>query len=552
MTSIQIICLVVVVLLAALAGFLIIKKSSEKKVLKLVALVVLTALLVCYTILCKKHFELMSVLVVVYLALLFGYLIMTKSENHRLAKMLLLLVLVAVGFTWIFSYGYFNAGEYMNYGMNQQGLTDLPNFIYYAFNFAGDKIVFLLSLGAFYAVLARSEGYKKLVTSIASTMEGKEIIFSLIISLLLMVITSFLSQTLAVLIFVPFLVSILLNMKLDKITAFAVTFGSILVGCLGAVYGGEALYWFNYYTETSVKTAIIYRLIVFVVGYVLFNLFMVLHVKKVLKNKKLNEVEDDPFAVEKVDKNAKRWPTVVLLCIFVVLIVLGYVSWNGTFGIEVFNKFHNWLMGLKIGNFQIFKAVFGTLAADANDSLKGAFGNWTLFHGATLMFVFSLLIAILNKIKLDELLDAYYVGIKRMLKPIAYVVGAYMVLVAAYFSPFMPTITNMLFKKVSAFNPYLVSFAAFVSNLFHADLGFTAYTVAGSLMNTYATNVEVIHIIFTTLFGFVGLIAPTSLVLVIGLSYLKIDYKAWIKYIWIFVLSILAILLILFTIMTYV
>ena len=36
-------------------------------------------------------------------------------------------------------------------------------------------------------------------------------------------------------------------MKLDKITAFVVTFGSMLVGSLGATYGSDALTWFNYY-----------------------------------------------------------------------------------------------------------------------------------------------------------------------------------------------------------------------------------------------------------------------------------------------------------------
>ena len=62
-------------------------------------------------------------------------------------------------------------------------------------------------------------------------------------------------------------------MKLDKLTAFAVTFGSILVGTIGLTYGGEGLYWFNYYTQTTVKTALVYRALVLVVAFILFNFF---------------------------------------------------------------------------------------------------------------------------------------------------------------------------------------------------------------------------------------------------------------------------------------
>ena len=55
-------------------------------------------------------------------------------------------------------------------------------------------------------------------------------------------------------------------MKLDKITAFAVTFGSILIGTLGATYGGEGLYWFNYYTQTTTDNVLIYRVLLLVVA----------------------------------------------------------------------------------------------------------------------------------------------------------------------------------------------------------------------------------------------------------------------------------------------
>ncbi|MBQ7030772.1 MAG: hypothetical protein IJN13_00175 [Bacilli bacterium] len=490
--------------------------------------------------------QIIGLVVVLVLAALAGFFIIRKSKKHDLAKWITLFILVSIALTWVFSYGYFNGAEFYDYGMNQQGITDIPNLLYYAINFAGDKIIFLLALGAFYAVLSKCGSYKKLVTNIAKTFKGKEITFALIASLLFTTMASVFTQTFIALIFVPFVISILLEMKLDKITAFCVTFGSILIGTLGLTYGGEGAYWFNYYVKTTVQTGILYRLIILVVSYILFNFFTVLHAKKVLKDKKVNEIESDPFKVEEVDKKAKSWPIIVLFALLFVLMILGYVAWEANFGITIFKTFHEWLIGLKIGGFEVFKVILGTLAKDA------AFGTWTLFHASILLVIISLVAALVNRVSLNDMISAFGEGFKKISKPLALYLGAYVVMVAAYMSPFIPTITNTIFSNIETFNPFLVSFDALLANTFHIDLGFTGYVVATYFTSTFGTHLEVIHTIFTTMYGFVGLCIPTSGVLLIGLSYLDIDYKTWMKYIWMFVLAILAILLILFAIMTYI
>ena len=53
------------------------------------------------------------------------------------------------------------------------------------------------------------------------------------------------------------------------------------------------------------------------------------------------------------------------------------------------------------------------------------------------------------------------------------------------------------------------------------------------------------------MYGIVQLFMPTSAILIIGLSLMKIDYKSWLKYIWLFVVGMLIILLVLFTVVTY-
>jgi len=544
MTITRIISLVVVLVLVALGIFLFAKKAKNNKLEKIFSLIFAGVVASGYAIF--KNIMWANLITVISLAIVGGFFIIRKSKKHDLAKWITLFIGVSIALTWVFTYGYFNGAQFYDYGMNQQGLTDIVNILYYSINFAADKIIFLLALGAFYAVLSQSNGYKKIVTKLAEKFKGKEIVFVLVSSLLFAVMTSVFNQSFIALTFVPFVISIALSMKLDKITAFCVTFGSILIGTLGVTYGGEGLYWFNYYVQTTINTGILYRLLVLVISFVLFNFFTILHVKKVLKDKKLNEIDEDPFKVEKVDKKAKTWPVIIILSVLFVIIVLGYVNWESNFGIKCFTTFHNWLLGLKIGKFEIFKALLGTQATEA------WFGGWNLFHASFLLIVTSVVIALVSKIKLNDFISYYGEGIKKLGKSTLLFVGVYMVMVAAYMSPFVPTITNYIFDGVKNFNPYLVSLDAFIASIFHADFGFTGYVVTSFLTNTYTTSLEIIHTIFTTMYGFAGLFVPTSAILLIGLSYLNIDYKTWIKYIWVFVVAILVILLVLFTVVTYI
>ena len=490
--------------------------------------------------------QIIGLIVVLLLAVLGGFFIVRKSKEHDLIKWISLFVLLAVSLTWIFAYGQFNAAEYLEVGMARLGFTDIPNLLYYALNFAGDKIIFVLALGCFYAVLSKVEGYKKLVTSISEKLKGKEILFVLIASLLFVAMATLFSQTFIALIFVPFVISIILSMNLDRMTAFSVTFGSILVGLLGVTYGSEGLEWFSYYTGLSYSLNLIYRLVVLVVAYIGFNLINIMHIKKTLKSDKVNEVEYDPFKIEKFDKKAKSWPIIVLFSILLVFMILGYIGWASRFEITIFNDFHTWLMGIKIGEFAVFSSIFGTLASNA------AFGAWNLFHMSILLFVITVVVALIARIKLNDFISLSSEGAKKMSKSIILFVLVYTVMLVVYMAPFMPTITKLIVGGVEKFNPFLVSLMAFISNTFHTDFGFTGYVIGSFFVKTYAESVELVHLIFTTMYGFVQLCLPTSAILLIGLSYLNIEYKNWIKYIWMFIVGILVLLLVLFTVLAYI
>lgn len=477
-----------------------------------------------------------------------GLMITITSEDHRLAKSVLFFILTTIIFTWIIPYGQFNGGDFYDYGMSRVGIVDISISMYNALYYVMDKVIFLFVLAGVYGVLSKISGYQRLVSAIANKMKNHAIIFSVIVSVFLFVLTSLFTQSFVVLVFVPFFVSILLKMNLDKLSAFIVTFGSVLIGFLGATYGTEGVNSFSVYLGTDLNTGLTYRFIIAAVTIVLYNFFICMRLKKVLsetkKNTKNSEIEDDPFKVE-TSKKKNAIPTVIILFLMMVIIILGYISWNDYFGITIFDEFHEWLTTLApVEDFTIMSYILGQRAA--------AFGEFAyVFMLCSAFIIMAIILAFLYRMKVDEFIQGFYDGVKKMVKPIALFVASYMVFGIIVSIPFTSTISNWLFNLVEGFNPFTTSASAFISSVFSQDLGYTGYSVGAFINAVYSNNLDIIHAIYTSMYGIVQLFMPTSAILIIGLSLMKIDYKSWLKYIWLFVVGMLIILLVLFTVVTY-
>ena len=477
-----------------------------------------------------------------------GLMITITSEDHRLAKSVLFFILTTIIFTWIIPYGQFNGGDFYDYGMSRVGIVDISISMYNALYYVMDKVIFLFVLAGVYGVLSKISGYQRLVSAIAEKCKNHAIIFSVIVSVFLFVLTSLFTQSFVVLAFVPFFVSILLKMNLDKLSAFIVTFGSVLIGFLGATYGTEGVNSFSVYLGTDLNTGLTYRFIIAAVTIVLYNFFICMRLKKVLsetkKNTKNSEIEDDPFKVE-TSKKKNAIPTVIILFLMMVIIILGYISWNDYFGITIFDEFHEWLTTLApVEDFTIMSYILGQRAA--------AFGEFAyVFMLCSAFIIMAIILAFLYRMKVDEFIQGFYDGVKKMVKPIALFVASYMVFGVIVSIPFTSTISNWLFNLVEGFNPFTTSASAFISSVFSQDLGYTGYSVGAFINAIYSNELDIVHAIYTSMYGLVGLFMPTSAILLIGLSLMKIDYKSWLKYIWLFVVGMLIILLVLFTVVTY-
>ena len=80
------------------------------------------------------------------------------------------------------------------------------------------------------------------------------------------------------------------------------------------------------------------------------------------------------------------------------------------------------------------------------------------------------------------------------------------------------------------------------------------YTLAANLAGIFgsydAEIIPAISFIIQTMYSLVMVIAPTSIFLIAGLSYLDIPYKEWVKYIWKLLLAIFGIIVVIAFIIT--
>lgn len=468
-------------------------------------------------------------------------------EKHDLLKIVLLAILVTLVLTWIIPYGYFSGSEFSSSGINRQGLVDILLSGVYSANFFLQQLLFVAFIGIFYGVLSKISGYKVLVSRVAKKFKGKEKVFVLIASLFVTLLTTFITQSYVVFVFVPFIISIANKLKLDKITAFLCTFGSMFIGILGATYGTEGLVYFvnylNYYQEVDLRLEIGLRFGILALAFILFNFFTMQHAKKALASKKEEPITDLFEVEEPSSKKVKTWPMALFFVVIFIFSILGYVDWNTDFGVTIFDNFHSWLTGLSIGKYAIIQYILGTKAV--------AFGGWDLYTITVILAIILLISKFIYKIKFDDLIDNALEGLNKMMKPIILLLLVYMIFVFVYWAPFTNTISNWIIKCSSGFNPFLATISSIVSSIFHIDFGYTGYVLGDLMVNYFGSSFNIAFVIYIAINGLVQIVTPTSVFLILGLSYLDIPYKKWIKYIWKFFAIMLVILLIIFALLTY-
>lgn len=428
----------------------------------------------------------------------------------------------------------------------------LVNFIQ-SFYYFFDTIVYLLVLGAFYGVLNEVPAYNKLIDNIVTKVKSHSKLVVIVVTVLFAALSFATGQVGILLVFVPFVAAIVLALGYDKLVAISSTVVAMLVGLMSGLFvtfrDPNSYYGYAATTIEGVVGVDMYvnlwpKLILLVLGTVLLIFFVIRYIKSVQDKKvkyELNESNEVVVSEVKGDyKNIRTWPMIVILSFVLVLLVLGYMPWNTLFGIECFDKFNEWLLGLKIGEFSVFSNLLsGNIYSFGNWASMGSYMSTII----TLLLV-TLVVKFIYRVKFNEVISNFVKGAKKVVPMVLIVVLTYAILVSAYNYGFMSSVIAWL-NDVVGINIGTASIISGLGTLLHTDLYYTVAGVFTTMMDnvTNESMYSTYALTFQTIYGLVSMIAPTSLLVVFAVKYFDVPYTSWVKYIWRFILMLFLLVL---------
>jgi len=460
-------------------------------------------------------------------------------KKHGLLKVLGILLLLVVIVSFILT-GRGTEKDFI--GLGDVALNGLKSLYYFFY-----LLLYVLFIGGFYGVLNKVPAYKKLLDNIAAKARPLRKKFIFITILIFAVTASLTGMTLPLLIFVPFVISIILLLGYDKLVAITTTVVSIMIGYIGGVFvtffnpNSYSIATYETFVGLDAPFANVFpKLLLLFAGITLLIYFVNSHIKAVENKKVKYELEDDAeLQINEVTSNytnIKTWPLMIMLILLFVILTLGLVPWKSLFGIDIFTKFHTWLTGLKIKDFEIINSII------SGDLL--AFGEWysmgdsmTYMTICMVLFVFTIIIAIIGRVKFNDVIDSIREGMKKFLPASLLMIIALTVLICSYTNGFFEGIVSSYGK----FNYGISSLLVFLGCILNVDMYYIVGGVFSPVLNmiTDESVYSSVAILFQGIYGIFNIVGPTSLMLIFVLSYTNVPYTTWLKYIWRFILGLI-------------
>lgn len=486
-------------------------------------------------------------------------------EKHDLIKLTGICVLLVVILSWIISSGFFTSGVISYDKINRIGIFDLTTYSLLTVMYYFLVFMFIFVVSGFYKFLGSLDAYDRLTGKIASIFSGKEKLFVAISTLVFACLSGISTEHIVLLAIIPFAITILSKLKVDKITGLIATFGGILIGILGATYSTSIV---GHLVDTSYGLSVSYGfelvtvVVLFAIAYLLLTYFAFARMNKAKVNSAIALLEDPfarPIKVEgdtkgkKKAKKEKKVSTVglsILLIITFVVLILAFIGWNAAFGIETFTDAYNWTKEATIFDQEIFAYILGIHeGSNVVQNVFVAFGSWDLLLASGLILISALLIKLVYHVPFDKMLDEFGEGFKKSGKTVFVALMVYVVWILSVVFPTMPSLVAKIIEGLGTNIGTLFASGALTS-LFVVDFQYVV-SMVGSLYANFA-NVNVAALILQTSYGIIQFIAPTSLVLMVGLSMLNVKFKDYFKFIWKFLLAMLVVVIIILAILMYV
>lgn len=474
------------------------------------------------------------------------------EKKHNVVKVVLVTLLVFLLLSWILPAAYFQT-SYAEQGRVQMGLFDIFNYPATAISYFGYIAVFILVVGGFYGILNRIGAYRKMLDKLSTLFKKHGKLVISIMMVLLAVITSICGLQLGLIIFFPFIISIILLMGYDKIVAALTVVGSTMIGIAGTTFAYSNVSVITSLLSVKITSNILLKILVLVLGLALLIGNTIIYIiksekgtkktgKKAAKKSTNKESTNDTELLIPNDTKTKSSivPMIVVFSVVFVIMILSFISWSGAFSNKAFEDATSAVTGFKIFKF----ALFGKLLGNVN-----AFGSWTLTDLSGMLIVAMLLLTLIYKVKFSDAIDAFFEGMKKALVPAVIVVLIYTGLVITTYHPFQLVLYKAIFGLTKGFNIFTAMITGILASVFNADPLYSFQSVIPYLSSIVSNDAyKTIAALYPAVYGLTMLVAPTSVVLMVVLSYMGISYKDWFKNIWKLLIEFLAIILVLFLI----
>ena len=469
------------------------------------------------------------------------------KKNDKI-KILLSIMILCMVITWFVTGGTFGEnGVFALSDISRAGFYDMLLALFYSFYYNSTNIFFLFLIGGSYGVLSKTKSYRKLVDKTAKLVSGREVLFHLITTLVTAIFVSLTSNAIVVFMYIPFIISVFLRCKKDRIIATSAGIGGILIGLVGSTFGTYGVS--NFINSLSLKytQGIGYKIAIFVVAYILYNLFAILYINKQYKD--VDETEYDLFLPEVLDerelkrnKRTKLWPIILISVLLIITTILAYINWKDSFGIKFFEKLETGFEGLKVKGIPILYNIVGT---------SSAFGEWSDTLGAgTLLFYCTLIISLIDKVSINNIIENFLQGLKSVVKVVVVCTLTYGVFIVLMWYGWPFTLVNALIGS-GKFNMFTMFIAAMILGFFCIEKDYIGYAIGGFLAANFKKKLLAISLIMSSTSSLVIAIAPTSLILMTALTLTDIPYKKWFGFIWKYALAMLGAINIILAIMIY-
>lgn len=207
-------------------------------------------------------------------------------KKNSLFKVVGIVILLYAVLTYIFptatSFGVLEDIE-----RSQVDIFTFFRIIFEAFSGFFGIIIFVLLVGAFYGVFKEDWTiYDQIVEFFSKRFRGREIVFLVATIVLVSLISALTGLEVGLFFIFPILISIIIALGYDKITALSATLGATVIGIYGSIFGGTVYAISNQMLGLDVYDGLVTKIVLYVLGLAVLLFFTVRHADK---NFKVNE-----------------------------------------------------------------------------------------------------------------------------------------------------------------------------------------------------------------------------------------------------------------------